>query len=58
MRWFPLAPNWGVSAFEKRFRETETSQDVVDSVKTSGVGFLSQIEAETFVKPYVLSKFK
>ena len=33
------APNWRISAFAKRLRETQRSQNVVDSVKTSGVGF-------------------
>ena len=37
MRWFPLATNWLISVFEKRLHKTETSYDVVDSVKRSGV---------------------
>ena len=36
----PDAPNWRISVFEKRLHETETSLNVMDSVKRSGV-FLS-----------------
>ena len=39
VRWFPLASNWRILAFAKRLRETEISQNVVDSIKTSGVFF-------------------
>ena len=38
MRWRPQAPNWRISAFEKRLRETEASWNVVVSVKRSGRG--------------------
>ena len=46
MRWFPLAPNWLIPAFEKRSREAETSQNDVDNVKMSGCVFSSKIVAE------------
>ena len=58
MRWFPLAPNRGFSAFEKRLHKTEKSLNVVDSVKRSGGLFLSEIEAGKFVKSHILSQFK
>ena len=54
----PLAPNWRISAFWKRVRETETSENVVDSFKRSSSGYLSFIEGRTSVKSHVRSKFK
>ena len=50
------APNWRISAFEKRFRETERSINVVDSVKMSGGGFISLIVVEIFVESHVQFK--
>ena len=38
----PGAPNWRFSIFENRLHEIETSQNVVDCVKRSGIHFFYQ----------------
>ena len=52
----PDAPNWRISVFEKRLHETETSKNVVGSVKRSGVN--SSIISWRSDKLHGLSKFK
>ena len=47
-----------MSVFEKRLHETETSRNVVDSVKRSGVHFSIKIEAGRSDEAHVVSQFK
>ena len=53
-----LAPNLRFLAFEKRFHKTETLENVVGSVKRSGVHFYIISLSWNIGQSHVLSQFK